>query len=412
MKIFLKYGLQLYFLLSIIPFLYIYDTLPRPAIIVVVLQFFIALNFVKRLRITRSDIRFIGIIGTILILILITSIFSINTSEALINLTTYAFSIISLLIILLGSREHFENQFISVMQLFTWIGLIFSIVSIGLTLVGTLVNVGGQSFQQIGLGPIVLRQVAFYKGGRFIGAAFTNNPNTLGVFLMFTLGCTILSYFNQKRFLYMFAFFIQFYALYESDSRTAILGMLFFIIFFALGYFKGAIKIFLEIILLFVFLLVAIVIWANFNLIDWDAVTTNRTWAWTFASQLLKSHMGIGVGFGVAHNLVAENLGIGVHNVFLSLALQCGIPIAGTIVILWAWAIFSSFKLTGQTNKKLIYVYSFAFLLSLLLHQLFEEHVFRFNLISFFWIYIMYIIFTKVSKEAENDKLQNPDYLV
>lgn len=403
MPFILNNGLELYFLVLLLPFLSSYELLDRPAVIVVAFHLMIAMFFISRLRISKNEMKFFVSLVFLFVLILITSIFSLNTFESLINMGAFFVSAFCLFVIYTGSKINSKKKIFDILKMLSFIGLIFSFFFIIISKFGTIVNYGEQTFQQISIGGLVIKQVVLYKNGGFIGASWTNSTNTLGVLLMVTLGATLVSLLREKKYHYLFSGILQVYTLIQSDSRTAIIATFFFVLFFFWGCSNNQIKIWIGITLSGIMLILCLFLIINFRYLNWDSITTNRTWAWSYGMSLLSGKYITGMGFGVPHGLIAAHLGIGVHNVFLSLVLQFGIIIMALIVSYWIFSIIKSFKLT-ETNSKLIYSYCFAFLASLFIHQLFEEHIFRFNIISFYWIFIMLIVFDNKKIEGQGEK--------
>jgi O-antigen ligase len=261
------------------------------------------------------------------------------------------------------------------------------------------------------LGFTTLEQKVFLSDGVVRICSLTSNPNFLGILLVISI-ISLLSLFFQKKIktsLFIVFLSILVVALYYTYSRSSWLCLIIMVTIICfllradlLPRVQKIIKNIIYIILSFLFVACIILLFTIGNINKRFSLDLNRRIedAWIPLINMFDSHTLFGVGFNasVDHFFEKYNISHG-HNLYLTILAELGL-IGGVIFILllivMAVLLFNAIT-HGNFRKKddfdlEFYVQSriaFSFFIGLLIHQMFEVNLMRFDYIHIAWLFFV-----------------------
>lgn len=274
-----------------------------------------------------------------------------------------------------------------------------SVIGLLLYFLGTQVVLEGVRVQTLSLGPVALSQ-ALYGVPPFLRiSSLTGNPNTLAMWIFVGTVLTIYLLHNRQlgRLIGMLLLGLQFTALLFTFSRTGIIATIIGVGFYSL-WSGGSVSESLK--RLFWGVLVVILGIAVFTARDTTSVESSAfdlnmrddIWASLISSFLEKPITG--VGFGVSNEAVLLPSGIdrAGHNAHLQILVETGLPgyllflATCLLVLMTAWRRMAKAWSSRQVTPLAAVS---AILVSLLVNQLAEGSILRYDFHTFFWGYLL-----------------------
>lgn len=387
------------FLPLLINLFYVHQMGINISYIIVLIQSIIFLISIRQIKINIDKTQ-----GIILFLFLIlftigilSSLFSRLQLESLKRLIL-VFITSLFLILLIISDDRPDITFNKVIKTQMMIGVVFAIIAIILYFFGSISSMGGITTQALGIGPIKLHQRIMGRPPYYRVTSLTNNPNTLGIILMFSQISTIYLYkvdkLSKKKSIGFYL--IQMLALLLTQSRGAILTTIIMLtIFFLLLSEKrnNRIKIYIGFLVLLV--LSVIIVFASDSGVfsRFQGGLSNRNLAWNILIDRIVEHLYVGLGFGVSNEAALNNLGIKAHNIFLNSLSEIGVIGFLLFLGIWLFGIISSLiglKVNKENFKiKTMYVFICSVLISLIFHQMIENKLLVYDYVMFLWVYLI-----------------------
>lgn len=269
------------------------------------------------------------------------------------------------------------------------------------------------------LGPFY--QIQFGEAPFYRYSGIFNNPNALGIFILFSITAyefAIYKY-NKKR-QYSF-YFISLIILFFSFSRTAVLSI--FIFYYLLFFIKikNNNKIIfiltnITILTLTIYLLPNSDIFNNLLSNDNSRLTlslNSRDIAWGFLIDSIVENPILGVGFGVSNESILDKSGVefSAHNLHFQMLSEIGIIGYLLFLIAYFYPVLIALKNKAKKKSDLILI---NFLIALIIHQFFENTLFRGGFFHLTWFFFSIILLyntndTKITLLNKSTELQkNP----
>ena len=402
---FKKAGYASYFFITMITATYFFDAF---FIYIFFLSLFIlALLSLTSLKYCKFDNNFFYFFVILFLFLFLFSIMSAIRSEMpLLSLQRIVINFLPLfLLFFIPSGRFFEQLFILIIRIVFYFVIVSILYSIFLFFLGGLeyredigyVNSLGQAFyqKQFGVAP-------FYRL-----SSFFDNPNQFSMWLItgFFSGL-ILKKIGAIQSNYYF--FLIFAALFFAFSRASFLALMVFVLFY--NVIKNTRTLYIS-----VCLLVLLILFFNFFPVDFISTSdSNRTSvslnsrgiAWDLLLNSFYDKPFFGVGFGVLDELILNKAGVdfSAHNVHLQFLSEVGLLGYFTFIFLAMLPIYYGVKVFFKDRSTLsdILLFSSSWCFCLLVHQLFENTLFRGGFFTLFWCFVSISIF----------KLKKLDFIV
>ncbi len=295
----------------------------------------------------------------------------------------------------------------------TWFGTFLATVGLLLFLVGDpIVLSQWEGLQAVQMGPVRLAQAVHYLAGWSRISSLTGDPNTLALWLAFSLPCTGLLYVSKRLrpagfiCLAMVQKIALAFTLSRAGTGMALLGLALAYLFLgrdAGGKYMRALAL--------IMVLVAALLFANeYLLFPPDGGGTSvlfnnslglREDAWRLARGAFFQNPFTGNGFGTAADFL-QKAGLNLfhlHNVYFSILLESGLLGLVLFLIFWlgamALAVWKCCRLStafppgaALSDSTIALFGVMVLLLPLILHQVFETMLLRTNFHTLLWLYL------------------------
>lgn len=297
------------------------------------------------------------------------------------------------------------DTFIKVARGFVFLTSTLAAIAIFLYFFGSEVWTEGIYVQVFSLGPITLAQRIYGIPPLLRASSLLGNPNILAIWLMLSLLLTLyLLHIRKMRILLGYILFLlQVGGLIITFSRTGIGAA---VIAVALYYYLSASSFSTKAKrVLFGFTLAGIIAGGILifggDLLSSDRFSINylnkRDEIWELLLDAFKENYFLGIGFGVSSEFALQPHGVETygHNVHLQTLVELGILGYCLMLFLWLFPLKKSFTVLRRIHnreQKLTLVVCTSLLMSLCVHQFFEGHILRYDFLTNFWIYLLYMI--------------------
>lgn len=399
----MKLGYSLYFLITAISATYFFESY-------FYILFFLSLSVLLSMSSFSLKFEFNNNDGYVFFVFLLFLLFFVSCLSAFFSdIPTLSFQRIVInffplfLILLIPSGKAYNEIFFLVLYIvyyFVMISILYSII---------LFFLGGYEYKEE-LGYVNGISSIFYQ--RQFGIApfyrlssFFDNPNQFSMWIVVGAfsGFTLFKYHKINNFYFMV---LIVFALLLTFSRASILA---FIAFFS---FYFAIKQTRNFYLIICFFIVNYIIFnfIAFHFFDSSSERlsvdlNSRGYAWELLIESFYNKPLVGVGFGLLDETILHNQGVefSAHNVHLQFLSEVGIIGYLTFITLALLPIYYGFRVCLSSSEERYFdviLLSIAWCFSLLIHQVFENTLFRSGFFTIFWFYISMSIF-KLKLENE-----------
>lgn len=347
------------------------------------------------------------------ILIIVTSMFTSYKSDISLTVMKRIFTILFpnlLLIYLTFSDDKPKKTFDHIMKIQMLSGILFSIYGIIVSMFGDWEYLEAHEIpiQVVNIGKIRLIQRVHGSTIPYRISSFLNNPNSLGILLVFTILSTL--YLFKSKYINKYKasifLFIQFLGMLLTQSRTAFITLIIAILLYLFILSKRK-KQFIFLFLIIIPLLMAVTqlnsIGLEISLIKrfQNISLSGRENMWKILYNSFLDNYMMGIGFSTAYESLLGELELVSHNIYLRVLAEMGLVGFSFFIIHWLMGLFFSFRyiFKNKANQnKYIYAYVFSILFALIFHQLAEEQLLRYNYIMFLWTYYISLSVTDLSE--------------
>lgn len=371
--------------------------------IVILIQVIIFVTCINKIRIkmTCLEKKYMFLFGILIIISLISSIFSVTFLLSMKRLILVFVPIIMLMGIYSVPHDEIKT-FNKLLNIYSGFVTFLSVYGVILILIGTVERIP-YGFNYIKIGKIYLGQVVMGHPPLYRISSLTTNPNTLGILV--TIGILTLVYLNSNnqinKMRYYIFLFINVVSLFYTQSRAAIISLIIMLLLFYLmnlkfnniNKFKNKFtrkKIFI----IGITFIVVIFMLFNSSVVQdrLNSGLNSRSESWIYLIKNIIKNPLIGVGFGTSYEniLFENNVFIGAHNFYLSSLSEIGIIGFCIFIFLWISIIVISFKKHKNTMSKEIkniYAFIISYNTGLAFHQIVENQVLRFTFVMYFIVY-------------------------
>ncbi|MGG1557881.1 O-antigen ligase family protein [Geobacillus thermoleovorans] len=337
-----------------------------------------------------------------------------------------------IIIILVSNEKQKIKLFIKLARVFVICFSILAGIGLLLRIFGNILYINGQRIEVITLGPISISQQLLGIPPFFRITSLTDNPNTLAMWMAFSLTlCVFLYYVGKLSFkLFFFNFILQLSALLLTISRAGIATAIISLLLIYLMTKRRKI-IYIIFILLVSIILISIImsnknllILSNYSQLRLSTDLNSRQDAWMPLVEYISNNPFLGTGFGVSFEAILQKKGleIAAHNVYLIIFSETGLLGGSIFLLFWIYSIIislflyknsRSFRLSKEEHFSVLVC--FAFLVALLFHQFFEGKIMRLDFMHFIWIYLISHVsslyrFKKVAIKDKENKTYSSHY--
>jgi O-antigen ligase len=313
-----------------------------------------------------------------------------------------------ILLILVSKDENKIKTFISLAKIFVFFFSIIAGIGLVLRLFGNVQYSSGQSIEKLTVGPITIFQTLYGIPPFFRITSITNNPNTLAIWLAFSLTLCVFLYYVGKLSFKTFSinFILQVSALVLTISRSGIASAM---ISLLLMYAMSKRRRFLYVVCFSVIIIITIMavtinndyhllLPGNYSQLRISTDLNSRQDAWIPLVEYIADNPLLGAGFGVSSEAILQKQGleIATHNAYLTVFSETGLLGGSLFLLFWIYSIIRSFFLYRNSKKfglsKEEYfsvLVCLSFQMTLLFHQFFEGKIMRLDLIHFIWLYLI-----------------------
>jgi O-antigen ligase len=295
-----------------------------------------------------------------------------------------------------------------------FIGLLLSIIAITLFFSSPVYwNPQGYLYNIVNFGAFKLGQVILTSSNIMRLSSITGNPNIFGYLLFLSLSSTFTLLYNKKsNKLYLgLAFIVQFIALILTYSRTSIAVTLLFLLMYTIlmlpvtkGYSKKVFTYFIAFISFIILIMIPLIILLNGQhnqRLSLDLA--GRTKGWSILIGNFQQNPILGSGFGTSSEILnagkvdmnhAHSMYIGLMSELGLLGIFIMLVFAFVILITTISTIYPFNNKFIKNNNYAIYISVTLQMLLILVHQLFEFHLFRITYLNFIWLIMLFFVIT------------------
>ncbi|MBW7643020.1 O-antigen ligase family protein [Geobacillus thermoleovorans] len=312
-----------------------------------------------------------------------------------------------ILLILVSTDKDKVKTFLAITKIFCTFLSIISGIGLTLRLFASTQYLGGKWIGKLTFGPFSIYQELYGIPPFLRITSITNNPNTLALWLVFSITFCVLLYrigkFSFKAF--VFHFVLQMTCLFLTISRGGILSTLISLFLIYVMSKKQRIIYISSLLLIILVFLFSFVLeeGRSFPVGDYTqwriSIDLNsRQDAWIPLIREIIEHPLLGCGFGVSSEAILQKqqLDISAHNLYLMIFSETGLLGGSLFLLFWFLSIirvFSLYKYAKKLSLSKQEYYSvlvcFSLQVSLLFHQFFEVKLLRLDVVHFIWMYLI-----------------------